>query len=131
VSSKNNSNANVKGINFIGQGTHIEGNVKIESSIIIDGSIKGKIICKNTVTIGEKGSVEGDIEALNAIVSGKIKGKIIVGEKLILHEKSSLVGELKAKKLIIFEGSVFEGTSDMGVSKISTTSTPVSGEKVS
>jgi len=104
-------------LNFIGRGTIIDGNVKTESSIRIDGTIKGKLICKNTVTVGDGGRIEGDVQAVNAIIGGHIKGKIIVNEKLVLESKSSLVGELKAKKLIIDEGSVFEGTSDMGVSQ--------------
>lgn len=104
-------------LNFIGRGTTIDGNIKTESSIRVDGSIKGKLICKNTVTVGAGGVIEGDIQAVNAIIGGRIKGKIIVNEKLVLESKSSLIGELKAKKLIIDEGSVFEGTSDMGVSQ--------------
>ena len=104
-------------LNFIGKGTIIDGNIKTDSSIRVDGAIKGKLICKNTVTVGDGGRIEGDIQAVNAIIGGQIKGKIIVSEKLVLESKSSLVGELKAKKLIIDEGSVFEGTSDMGVSQ--------------
>lgn len=112
---KNNSSGNATELNFIGKGTYIEGNIKTESSLRIDGVVKGKLICKNTLTLGENGQIEGDVEAANAIVGGKIKGKIIVGDKLVLESKSSLKGELKAKKLIIDEGALFDGTSDMGV----------------
>lgn len=116
MASKDSSSTTTE-LNFIGRGTVIDGNIKTESSIRVDGAIKGKLICKNTVTVGDGGRIEGDIQAVNAIIGGKIKGKIIVSEKLVLESKSSLVGELKAKKLIIDEGSVFEGTSDMGVSQ--------------
>ncbi len=102
-------------LNLIGKGTAIEGQIKTEHSIRIDGSVKGNISCKNTITIGEQGFVEGEVHAINAVVGGRIKGKIFVNEKLVLKSKSSLVGQLKAKKLIIDEGAVFEGTSEMGV----------------
>ena len=111
---KGSGNSNTTELNFIGKGTFIDGNIKTESSIRIDGIVKGRLICKNTLTLGEHGQIEGDVEAANAIIGGKIKGKIIVGEKLVLESKSSLIGELKAKKLIIDEGAVFDGTSDMG-----------------
>lgn len=101
-------------LNFIGKGTVIEGNVKTESSLRIDGKIKGSLHCKNTLTVGESGVIEGDVEASNAIIGGRIKGKVIVQEKLVLEAKSSLHGELKAKKLIIDEGALFDGTSTMG-----------------
>jgi cytoskeletal protein CcmA (bactofilin family) len=101
-------------LNFLGGGTVVEGTVKANNSVRVDGRIKGKLICKNTLTIGVNGEVEGDVEAKNAIVGGKIKGKIKVAEKLVLESKSVLIGDLKASKLLIDEGAVFEGTSDMG-----------------
>jgi len=106
-------------LNFIGKGTVVEGNVSTESSIRVDGRIKGSLICKNTLTVGENGEIEGDVKATNAIIGGRIKGKVIVQEKLVLESKSSLSGELKAKKLIIDEGATFDGTSNMGVEKSS------------
>ncbi len=102
-------------LNFIGKGTLVKGEISTESSLRVDGTVKGKIICKNTLTIGETGRVEGEIQAANAIVGGKIQGKIHVNQKLVLESKSSLIGELKASKLIIDEGAVFQGSSDMGV----------------
>lgn len=107
-------------LNFIGRGTVIEGEIRTESSIRIDGRVKGKLSCKNTLTVGEGGEIDGEIEAQNAIIGGKIKGKIFINEKLVLEPRSSLVGELKAKKLIIDEGAIFDGTSDMGITQSKT-----------
>jgi len=101
-------------LNFFGGGTVIEGTIRANNSVRVDGRIKGKLICKNTLTIGVNGEIEGDVEAKNAIIGGKIKGKIKVAEKLVLEAKSILIGDLKASKLLIDEGAVFEGTSDMG-----------------
>jgi cytoskeletal protein CcmA (bactofilin family) len=101
-------------LNFLGNGTTVEGTVRTTNSIRVDGKIKGKLICKNTLTVGINGVIEGEIEAKNAIVGGKIHGKVKVAEKLVLESKSILLGDLKANKLLIDEGAVFEGTSDMG-----------------
>ncbi|MCD6377047.1 MAG: polymer-forming cytoskeletal protein [Caldisericaceae bacterium] len=106
-------------LNFIGKGTVVNGELHTESSLRVDGTVKGKIICKSTLTIGETGKIEGEIQATNAIVGGKIEGKIFVNQKLVLESKSSLIGELKASKLIIDEGAVFQGSSDMGVGQTS------------
>ena len=101
-------------LNFLGNGTSIEGTIHTTNSVRIDGKLKGKLVCKNTLTVGINGVIEGEVEAKNAIVGGKIQGKIKVTEKLVLESKSVLVGDLKANKLLIDEGAVFEGTSDMG-----------------
>ncbi len=110
-------------LNFIGKGTIITGDIHTSSNLRVDGKVKGKVVCKNTLTIGEGGVVEGDIQANNAIIGGKINGKIVVDEKLELESKSSLIGELKAKKLIIDEGAVFDGTSTMSTAEIKISST--------
>jgi cytoskeletal protein CcmA (bactofilin family) len=101
-------------LNFLGGGTIVEGTVRANNSVRIDGTLKGTLICKNTVTVGINGEIEGEVEAKNAIIGGKINGKIKVAEKLVLESKSTLIGELKASKLIIDDGAVFEGTSKMG-----------------
>lgn len=101
-------------LNFLGGGTVVDGTIRTNNSIRVDGKIKGKLVCKNTLTIGVNGEIEGEIEAKNAIIGGKIKGKIKVAEKLVLESKSVLIGDLKASKLLIDDGAIFEGTSDMG-----------------
>lgn len=103
-------------LNFIGNGTSLVGDLVTNSSIRVDGKIKGTLKCEHTLTVGESGEVNGTVEAKNAVIGGKIQGKVVVREKLVLEAKSRLVGELKAKKLIIDEGAVFDGASDMGVS---------------
>ena len=100
-------------LNFFGGGTRLEGTIRADSSVRIDGKLKGKLQCKNTLTVGANGEIEGEVEAKNAIVGGKIKGKIIVSEKLVLESKAVLIGDLKASKLIIDEGAIFDGTSLM------------------
>ena len=110
----NSSESSTSELNFLGGGTVVEGTIRAENSVRVDGIIKGKLFCKNTLTVGVNGEIEGQVEAKNAIVGGKINGKLKVAEKLVLESKSTLIGELKAGKLIIDEGAVFEGTSSMG-----------------
>ena len=114
MGSKNNSSSSSTELNFLGGGTTVDGTIKTNNSVRIDGKLKGKLICKNTLTVGLNGEIDGEVQAKNAIVGGKIKGKVSIEEKLVLESKSVLIGELKASKLIIDEGAVFDGTSDMG-----------------
>ena len=104
-------------LNIIGNGTSIQGDIITNSSIVVYGKVKGTLKCDHTLTVGESGEIDGDVQAKNAVIGGRIKGKVIVQEKLVLEAKSKLVGELKAKKLIIDEGAIFDGASDMGAGK--------------
>jgi cytoskeletal protein CcmA (bactofilin family) len=114
VGLKDNSGSSSTELNFLGGGTVVEGTIKTDNSVRVDGKLKGKLICKNTLTVGLNGEIDGEVQAKNAIVGGKIKGKVSIVEKLVLESKSVLIGELKASKLIIDEGAVFDGTADMG-----------------
>ena len=114
---KDNSSSSSTELNFLGGGTVVEGTIRTDNSVRVDGKLKGKLICKNTLTVGINGEIDGEVQAKNAIVGGKIKGKVSIAEKLVLESKSVLIGELKASKLIIDEGAVFDGTSDMGNKK--------------
>ena len=55
-------------LNFFGGGTRLEGTIRADSSVRIDGKLKGKLQCKNTLTVGANGEIEGEVEAKNAIV---------------------------------------------------------------
>lgn len=112
-----NNNKMANELNLIGVGTFVEGTVETKGSLRIDGRVKGAVKTGETLTIGGKGEVSGEIQARMAVVGGKIEGDIRVEEKLVLETNSVLIGNLKAKKLVIDEGAVFQGKSDMGAVK--------------
>ncbi len=108
-------------LNFLGTGTYVEGTVETKGSLRIDGRVKGAVKAGDTLTIGAKGEVAGEVNARMAVIGGRIEGDIKVEEKLVLEANSVIVGNLKAKKLVIDEGAIFQGKSDMGAQKQSKT----------
>src|SRR5687768_17573348 len=62
---KSNSMANPKtmetpSVNIIGAGTVIEGDIKSESDIRIDGTLNGSLITKGKLVLGSTGMVDGE-----------------------------------------------------------------------
>lgn len=98
---------------IIGKGSIVEGSIKVQSSLRIDGRVKGDITATDSLVIGREGEVEGEIRVKNAIVGGRIKGKVFASGKVVLEAKSSFNGEVKASKLVIDEGAVFDGVCSM------------------
>ncbi|MCG3120871.1 MAG: hypothetical protein ALAOOOJD_03766 [bacterium] len=98
---------------IIGKGSAVEGTVKVQSSLRVDGRIKGQVSTTDSLVIGKEGEIEGEVRVKNAIVGGKIKGKIFASGKVVLEAKSSFYGELKTSKLVIDEGAIFEGVCSM------------------
>ncbi|MBN2365791.1 MAG: polymer-forming cytoskeletal protein [Calditrichaeota bacterium] len=104
-------------LNFLGSGTYVEGSVETKGSLRIDGRVKGAVKAGDTLTVGAKGDVSGEVNARMAVIGGRIEGDIRVEEKLVLEANSVVIGNLKAKKLVIDEGAIFQGKSDMGAQK--------------
>lgn len=101
-------------LNRIVEGTSIEGEIKADSNLRIDGFVKGLVQTKGRLVIGTNGKVEGDIICQNADVEGEIVGTIKVEELLSLKATARLAGKIVTHKLAIESGAEFTGTCDMG-----------------
>ena len=101
-------------INLIGAGTVIEGNIRSNGDIRIDGAVYGQVFSKAKIVIGSTGLVEGDINCQNADVSGTVKGKSSINELLFLKASSKMNGDIVTGKLIVEVGASFTGSCNMG-----------------
>lgn len=95
------------GVNALVKGTSVEGTVRCESDIRIDGTIKGKLLCSAKVIIGPTGAVEGEIHCQNAVVEGRIRGVVTVKELLNVREAADVDGDISTGKLIVQSGAKF------------------------
>ena len=98
---------------ILGKGSVINGTVKIENSVRLDGRLIGELHSTGLVTIGPDGDVDGNIYARSAVIGGKVKGSIQTTDQITLEVKSVVVGDLKTTKLTIDEGAMFEGNCNM------------------
>ncbi len=101
------------GVNIIGQGTQIEGNIISNGDIRIEGLVKGTVSSKAKIVIGSTGKIIGDIFAANADISGEITGTLKINDLLSLKASSRVNGDLYSKKLIIEQGAQFNGKCHM------------------
>ena len=101
------------GINLIGSGTSIKGDINSDGDIRIDGNLTGNLTTKGKVVIGNTGKINGEIRCKNADISGKIEGKIYVSELMQLKASSKFLGEITTNKLAIEPGAGFTGSCKM------------------
>jgi len=81
-------------VNIIGAGTFIEGDIKSDGDMRIDGSLNGLLNIKGKLVLGTTGIVDGEVSCQNADISGIINGKIKVTELLSLKATSKLTGDI-------------------------------------
>ncbi len=101
-------------INLIGNGTNIVGDISSNGDMRIDGHLKGNITISGKLVVGTSGSIEGSVFCHNADVSGEINGKITVNELLILKSSARLLGDIITEKLLIENGALYTGYTNMG-----------------
>lgn len=105
---------NPNAFNSLVHGTVVEGTVRSESDIRVDGLIKGKLFCDAKVVIGPTGQIEGEIRCANAVVEGKFEGTLVVNELLTIRENAVVSGEVTTGKLLVQSGAVFNVNCNMG-----------------
>jgi cytoskeletal protein CcmA (bactofilin family) len=97
----------------IGPGTQVSGEVKSKGTVRIEGHVKGRVECEDTIIIHESGSVEADLEAKQVVISGTVEGNTYAHERLEVTSTGKIVGNITAPRLSIAEGVIFEGSCTM------------------
>lgn len=98
----------------IAEGTHIEGTIKSNTNIRVDGSIKGIVNCQEKIVMGETGVVEGTISTKDAIMTGTFEGDLVVNGTLHLKSTAVIKGDITAQFLIVDEGAQYFGKCNIG-----------------
>ncbi len=98
---------------IIGPDAVLNGDLMISNSARIDGKVNGKVQSKDTITIGNDGIIEGDVTANHVVVGGTIIGNINATGRTVLEHNSRLDGNLRTMILVVEEGALFNGNSEM------------------
>ncbi len=108
-----NSGGQDKILTLISDGCKFEGNLSSPSTTKIDGHIVGNLRGESGIIIGEKGIVEGNVNAVDVVIYGTVKGNI-KAHKLELKRSGTLDGDVLIEELVTECGSKFNGSAKMG-----------------
>ncbi len=98
----------------IGEHITIEGSIRGEENLVIDGAMKGNVELKNhNFTIGSRGRFEGEIEAKNVSISGDIKGNVKTPGRVQITREADFIGEIKAQNISVEDGAYFKGVIEL------------------
>jgi len=91
----------------------IEGDLNCSTDLIFDGSIKGNITSKGSLTIGQNAAVTGNLKAEKAIIEGKVIGN---GDfnSCRLSPTSVISGSVNTVSLQMEEGASLDGQCKVG-----------------
>jgi len=100
---------------FIGNKTTVRGNVSGKQDVVVEGRIEGHLGIDSDLVIEEAGSVEADVEAVNATLRGEVRGPVSASRSLVVEASARVAGKLKAPSIAIADGARFSGEIEMDV----------------
>jgi cytoskeletal protein CcmA (bactofilin family) len=99
---------------LIGEHITIEGIIRADEDIVIEGTVKGSVEAKShQLTVGTKGKVEADIKAESVIISGRMVGNIIAHGKVQIMKSADFSGQIKAKRIAVEDGAYIKATIEL------------------
>jgi cytoskeletal protein CcmA (bactofilin family) len=98
---------------FIDQGVTLEGTLQLKGTFRIDGNVKGNIISEQTVVLGERARVEGQIEGNRVVIAGRFDGVIFAKGRVEIEAKGVVTGEVHSPCMVIDPGGIFDGRCHM------------------
>ena len=99
---------------IIGSSIHINGDLRGDEDLRIEGNVSGTVELKNSaLTIGKEGKVKAGVYAKSIAVDGETKGDLCATECVSVHVNARVQGNIIAPKVSIEEGAHFKGSIEM------------------
>lgn len=97
----------------IASGMRVEGELKSNGNIIIDGIVSGKVHTTQDLHVGNNAQIDADLIAGNAIISGVVKGNVTAKNSISITQTGRVVGNISCASLDIQSGALFIGNCRM------------------
>lgn len=98
----------------IGPSITINGDVKGDEDLVIQGRIEGSVDLENQrVTVGREGRVKAAIVGRVVTVEGEVEGDLTADEQVILRSEAHVEGDITAPRVVLEDGANFRGLVDM------------------
>ena len=98
----------------IGPSIHIDGDVRGEEDLLIEGEVGGTVQLKNnSLTIGPNGKVRADVYAHSIYVDGYVEGDLYGAERVHIRKSAQVKGNVTSPRVSVEDGAKFKGAIEM------------------
>src|SRR4029453_8120616 len=98
----------------IGPSIHIDGDVRGEEDLLIEGEVNGTVQLKNnSLTIGPQGKVRADVYAHSVYVEGYLEGDLYGSERVHIRKSAQVRGNVTSPRVSLEDGAKFKGSIEM------------------
>jgi cytoskeletal protein CcmA (bactofilin family) len=97
----------------IGPRTVVKGEITGDEDVLVEGIVEGEIKIVRDLRVGQGGTVRATISAQSVVVSGEVVGDCHAENRVEIQASGRVTGNIRAPKIVIAEGAMFKGNSDM------------------
>ncbi|MEM7481172.1 MAG: polymer-forming cytoskeletal protein [Acidobacteriota bacterium] len=98
---------------FLDRGSHIEGELRFDTSFRVDGKVTGTVTSRGILIVGESGEIDGKAEVDEVFVSGTVRGAVTARKRIHVAAGGRVYADLSTPALVIEDGAFFEGSCSM------------------
>ncbi|HEY7673162.1 MAG TPA: polymer-forming cytoskeletal protein [Gammaproteobacteria bacterium] len=107
-------NAPAREAAVIGRSIQIDGNLRGEEDLRIEGDVSGTIQLNNhSLTIGKDGKIKADVHAKVITVDGNMDGDLYGSERVSIRKTARVIGNIVAPRVSLEDGARFKGSIEM------------------
>lgn len=92
----------------IAENTSLNGHLKCDGNLRIEGTVDGVIDCIGNVIVGPRAVVRAEVSGRNVSVQGTVEGNIR-GERVEILSSGRVIGDVDVVDLLLDEGGVVRG----------------------
>lgn len=98
----------------IGPSITIDGDVRGDEDLLIEGEVSGTVQLKNnSLTIGPQGKVRADVYAHSIYVDGYLEGDLFGSERVHIRKSAQVKGNVTSPRISLEDGAKFKGAIEM------------------
>lgn len=94
---------------FLDREARATGTLEVPGAFRFDGALRGRIVSRRVLVLGEAAEVEGEIEGERVAIYGRFRGTLRARERVEVHARAIVSGDLYTPCLILEPGARFDG----------------------
>lgn len=98
----------------LGPGTEIEGKLRFDSPVRIDGTLTGEVSSTSALIVGPEAVVNANLNVGTLVIMGHVVGHVRAADLVEIKATGHLDADIFTAKLVIEEGGYFNGKCSMG-----------------
>jgi cytoskeletal protein CcmA (bactofilin family) len=99
---------------LIGENISIEGIIRAEENLTIDGDVKGTVSAgAYRLIVGEKGRVAADIHAAEIVINGHVYGTVTAFNSVKIGKTAQITGQIKAGSVSVEDGAFLKASIEL------------------